>query len=56
MEPLDVNTPDDHGVTPLMYAAVKGNVTVVNEMIRQGANVNAFTNRDRDTVLAVLSF
>lgn len=37
----DINTPDSEGNTPLHLACDKGNLTEVEELIAQGANVNA---------------
>jgi uncharacterized protein len=37
----DVNSRDQHGTTPLMYAAALGNVDAMKVLLRAGADVNA---------------
>ena len=37
----DVNFRDQHGTTPLMYAAALGNADAMRELLRAGADVNA---------------
>ena len=40
-EGADVNSADRYAMTPLMWAAMKGNPAVVRSLIEKGANVNA---------------
>jgi uncharacterized protein len=40
----DVNTRDDHGTTPLMYAAAIGSAQAMRQLIAAGAGVNAKTS------------
>lgn len=40
---VDIELPDDHGLTPLCVAAVRDQVETVNALIAAGANVNAKT-------------
>jgi len=37
---LDVNTPNANGETPLMLAAIKGQLTAVQLLVRRGARIN----------------
>src|SRR5205085_210069 len=37
----DVNTPDKHGTTPLMYAAAFGSLDAMKLLLDKGADVNA---------------
>lgn len=48
----DVNKPDKDGETPIMHAAVNGDVEVLGKLIAKGANVNA-TNHSGDTALTL---
>ena len=38
---VDANIKDDHGMTPLMYAAAVGSVDAMTLLIDKGADVNA---------------
>ncbi len=46
----DLNSRDEHGLTPLMWAAVQGHSTVAEVLIENGADVNA-VNVNGDTAL-----
>jgi RNA polymerase sigma factor (sigma-70 family) len=35
---LDINKKDHHGITPLMYAAEKGNIEIIKLLLEEGAN------------------
>jgi ankyrin repeat protein len=49
----DVNTKDNYGVTPLMWAAKAGHSEIARFLIRQGADVNAGQNpRQGENVLS----
>jgi ankyrin repeat protein len=40
----DVNARDANGVTPLMFAAIDGNIGIIKVLLEAGANVNAKSN------------
>eukprot|EP00053_Salpingoeca_punica_P002028 m.35880 g.35880 ORF g.35880 m.35880 type:complete len:317 (+) comp11347_c0_seq1:245-1195(+) len=52
---VDVDVPDKFGSSPLMSASQKGFVSVVEELLRRGANIN-FTNGSGKTSLMMASF
>ena len=37
---LDVNATDGSGATPLMFAALVGNVDIIKKLVEKGADVN----------------
>lgn len=39
-DPLDIDVPRQHGLTPLMRAALAGNLRLTDELLRSGADVN----------------
>ena len=39
-----VNNPSWHGITPLHYAVIKGNLEITDILLSYGANVNARNN------------
>ena len=45
----NVNAADIYGVTSLMRALGKGNIDIVRELIKKGANVNAVTRKGTKT-------
>lgn len=47
---LDVNEPDDYGETPLHYAADSGHVSIIELLLRYGAEIDG-RNRHRQTPL-----
>ena len=48
---LNVNTQDDNGATPLMYAARSGNPDTIKAIIKAGADVNATDNDGRTALM-----
>ena len=40
LKTLDVNAADDHGLTPLLYAAIAGQSTCVGHLLKAGASTN----------------
>lgn len=40
----DVNVKDINGTTKLMYAIQEGNISIVNKLLKKGANVNSKDN------------
>lgn len=48
---IDVNSPDSHGVFPVMYAVEYGNANDLISLIRHGANVNAIDKRNGYSLL-----
>lgn len=48
--PFNPNRPDDHGVTLLMKAAVKGDLSTMERLLGEGADVN-FKDRQEHTAL-----
>ena len=42
--PCDVNEKDDRGITPLIYAAIVGNLDMINLLLEMDANVNEKTH------------
>ncbi len=49
----DVNSADDNGSTALYVATERGEVAVVELLLKHGADVNAATKNTGDTVLIV---
>lgn len=47
----DVNTRDDHGATPLMYAAAVGSLRMMQQLIAVGADVNAKNSFDATALM-----
>jgi len=50
----DVNMPDRRGYTPLHYAVKLENLTIMNDLITSGANVNATTSSGTTPLLLAL--
>jgi ankyrin repeat protein len=48
---VGVNTKDDHGTTPLMYAAAVSSVAMMRQLIAAGADVNAKNSLDATALL-----
>jgi ankyrin repeat protein len=46
-----VNTRDDHGTTPLMYAAAVGSARMMGQLIAFGADVNAKNSFDATALM-----
>ena len=51
---VDVNTPNRKGITPISAAAHKGNVSIMESLIRAGAHVNALNSSGSTALIQVL--
>ncbi|HDS03097.1 MAG TPA: hypothetical protein ENN72_05245, partial [Firmicutes bacterium] len=53
---LDVNSPNEHGKTPLMTAALTGNVKALEQLIRSGADRDQKDNAGRNALFYAVDF
>ena len=51
--PVDINTKDNDGMTPLMYASYKSDLEIIRLLLNNGADINARRN-DGKTALMIM--
>ncbi len=54
-EGADVNTPDEDGRTPLMYAAFNGHIEIIRLLLEKGATVNTCDSNGRTALMMASS-